>query len=190
MKYVHKVRSFDGITFNDANNALTLDLNYISIMRTRTDAKEPCDADLHNDDKEWMQEVVKMVGCVPQYWKILYSVDQSNNLNECNETSQLKKVSKYLPFKNELMTNAIFRKYHPPCHRMRALANTNSDRNWNPDILKVKIKFRYFKHDFVSFKVLPTSPINTHFVFPNYYLQIFLQLRLLRRDHQCTEFWI
>ena len=142
MKYTHKIRSFQGINIDKNNNALTLDLNYVGIMRKREDANMRCNVTLHNDDRSWMQRVIRVIGCIPPYWKVLYEGGRVNTPPQCNTSNQLRNVSRYLPFKNELMVKTVLRKYHPPCHRMRVYANTNNDRYPEADILKIKFKFR------------------------------------------------
>lgn len=142
MRFLHYIRDFNGIGHDESNNLLTLDLNYISVMRNREDANDPCNETLQDDDKEWMQRVVRKFGCVPPYWKIFRVGGAPNNSIECNTNEQLKSISRYLPRDNEFITKTIFRRYHPPCYRMRVLANSNVDRYKKPELLKIKFRFR------------------------------------------------
>ena len=61
MRYVYKLRSFNGIRYQNSNNQLILDMRYISIMRSRQDAKEPCDEKLENDDKNGWKMLLRYV---------------------------------------------------------------------------------------------------------------------------------
>ena len=141
MRYLNKIEQFGGINYKYSNNKMVLDLNSISIIRTRKDANEPCNEDLENDDAEWMQHVVTRIGCFPPYWKDLKLYSKANNFNECNTTEQLTNMSRYLPYENESMTKSVLKMYHPPCEQMRVLANTNVARTKNEKLLKIKFRF-------------------------------------------------
>ena len=108
----------------------------------RTDANDPCDGGLKDDDKVWMQHVIKLIGCVPPYWKTIYGGKNGVHEHQCNTTEQLKKLSRYLPMKNEFGTREILKLYQPPCTQLRVLANANTDRYSKTNILKIKFRFR------------------------------------------------
>ena len=146
MRYLSKVEQFEGINYKYSNNKLVLDLNSISIIRSRKDANEPCNQELENDDAEWMQHVVQRIGCFPPYWRRMYSNISKNNFNECNTTQQLKNMSRYLPYENENVTKSILKLYDPPCDTMRVLANSNVARTKNRKLLKIKFRFRLLQN--------------------------------------------
>ena len=140
IRYVDKITHFEGISYNNSNNLRTIELNSICIMRSRTNANEPCNQELDNDDEEWMHRVVTLVGCFPPYWKKMYS--RGNNFNECNMTEQLKNMSNYLPYANKYMTNSVLKMYQPPCENMRVLAITKNFRHIPKQLLNIRLRFR------------------------------------------------
>ena len=140
MRHQYKVRSFNGIDQKYSNNFLGLDVNSISIMRSRKDANQPCNEDLKDDDYEWMQNVLSLTGCFPPYWKNIDS--RVKDLKECNTTEQLKNVSGYLPHGNERVTKLVLKMYHQPCEQMRVLVGSNKDEYSKKDTLQIKIRFR------------------------------------------------
>ena len=144
MRYLYKIRDFEGIEKNASNNQITFDLNSISLIRMRADANYPCDPMLENDDKNWMQRVCNLIGCIPPYWKVFHP--DENPTVECFTSSQLKQAATYLPLNNEIAVKNVLQTYDPPCYRMRVFANTNSDRYNKEHMLKLKFRFRYPKY--------------------------------------------
>ena len=140
MSYQYKIRSFNGISYNNVNNYLIVELNSISILRSRKDANKPCIEDL-SDDYEWMQQVVKLIGCFPPYWRRMYL--GLTNFNECNTTEALKNMSTHLPYVNSGMSSLVLKMYNEPCEQMRVLSSSNNDEYSKKRLLKLKIRFRY-----------------------------------------------
>ena len=140
MRYVYKIRSFQGISHANSNNQLVLDLRYISIMRSRKDAREPCNESLKNDDKEWMKNVLSVIKCFPSYWENIFL--NTNSLNRCKTQKELEKATKYHPRNNERITKSILRMYTQPCDQMRVSINSNDDQYDDPDVFKLKFRFR------------------------------------------------
>ena len=132
----YKIESFHGI--NSFNNYIYLYLKTMSIMRTRKDRNEPCNEDLKDDDGEWMQHVVTLIGCFPPYWKNMYS--RLKNFNECNTTQQLKNISGYLPL--EGLKTMILKKYCRPCEEMRTVVLSARDQHNESAKLKIKLQLR------------------------------------------------
>ena len=139
MRYLYKIEHFEGINYNYSNNQVTLDLDYISIIKSRKDGNAPCDEYGQDDDKKWMDQIVALIGCFPPYWKRFYS--NVNNFIQCNTTEQLKNMSIYLPYHNERMIKSILKMYHPPCEQMRVLANSNIARYTKKNVLKIRFHF-------------------------------------------------
>ena len=141
MRYIYKIRHFSGVSRDNSNNQIILDLNYIRVVKNREDARQTCNKRLLNDDQEWLKHVVKDAGCIPPYWMSL--LEERNKSAICTSTSQLKNISKYLAFKNSHGRNLIFDQYTPPCQGTRVSANSNKDRYKKDNILKIKFRFRY-----------------------------------------------
>ena len=139
MRYMHKQGYFSGITKNDANNYILFDLTHISIVKMRENANDPCNRKYSNDDEEWMYRTMKVIGCVPPYWQMF--IKEQTKLKACTRPQELRTAASYLPYKNERALD-IFTQYPPPCHRMRVLANTNKDGYKDPNLLKVKFRYR------------------------------------------------
>ena len=140
MRYVYKIRSLKGISHHNSNNALVLDMRYISIMRSRRDARDPCDETLINDDKAWMKNVMSVIGCYPCYWENIF-LDNTDSV-KCKTNEELKIASMYHPRNNERMTKHILKMYTQPCDQMRVSVNSNSDQHDNSEIFKIKFRFR------------------------------------------------
>ena len=140
MRYVYKIRSFKGITHANSNNQLILDLRYISIMRSRRDAIVPCDESLKNDDREWMKNVLRVIGCFPSYWEMIFL--NTKSFVKCKSQKELYRATKYHPRNNERMTKSILKMYTQPCDQMRVSINSNVDQHDNPDVFKIKFRFR------------------------------------------------
>ena len=140
MRYIYKIRHFTGISRDESNNQIVLDLNYIRVVKNRVDAKQTCNNTLLNDDQEWLNQVVTNAGCIPPYWTSL--LKNISKLGLCKSKSQLQLISKYLAFKNDYGRNLMFDKYTPPCQGTRVSANSNKDKYKKNDILKIKFRFR------------------------------------------------
>ena len=140
LRYIYKIRRFSGVSKDSRTNVIIIDLNSISVIQNRADANEPCDANLEDDDAEWMRHVVETVGCAPPYWRTIYHDAERAQLTT---TEKLKKVSFYLSMKNEFGTMAILRKCIQTCTHMRVQSNANTDQYDKEDTLKLKIRLRY-----------------------------------------------
>ena len=84
MRYLYKIRDFQGMEKSASNNYITFDVNYVSIIHRREDANQPCDPSLQNDDEKWMQTIWNMIGCVPPYWMLFHPAEQ--NMLRCSES--------------------------------------------------------------------------------------------------------
>ena len=144
MQYYYKIRDFQGIEQKASNNYITFNVNYVSVIRTREDANQPCDPTLKNDDEKRMQTIWELIGCVPPYWMLFYP--GGKNLIKCSKASDLQQAIKYFPLNNEIGIKSVNQRYAPPCHQMRVLANSNMDRYYKEHIFKMKFRFRYLKH--------------------------------------------
>ena len=138
MRYINKVADFPELAQAKRPNQIVFDWDHISIIQMREDANEPCSNDIQNDDYEWLTNAVNIIGCIPQYWKIL--IRNHTRLLYCTIKEELSIAARYLPYQNELK-HAVFERYIPPCRRMRVMTNTNL--GFYKDHKKFKIKLRY-----------------------------------------------
>ena len=139
MKYIYKVKDIAKIKQMNSNNQLVVNVNYVRIVKNRNDAKLKCNDTLHFDDKEWIQQIVRNVSCIPPYWKSIYG---NNKTKICSSKDKLNIARYYLPYNNIYGVHEIMKKYLPPCHRMQVTANINKDWYKKKDLFKIKFQFR------------------------------------------------
>ena len=101
-----------GMELDNLNSKITLKLSHVSVLRKRANAKIPCDQNLQDDDKRFLEEVIKQVGCVPSYWKTL--VTNIDNLKTCRTSKEMSEIFYYLSNKDEIMSL-----YDQPCNYMK-----------------------------------------------------------------------
>ena len=92
------------------------DIAFVSLLRKRPDAVEPCDEKLHNDDDMFRIKVINEVGCIPTYWISTMAVNIS--YDRCTRPIQLRKVHQLIRNPSE-----IFSSYDPPCIEMQIPVN-------------------------------------------------------------------
>lgn len=139
LRYLHKIRDFHGLTQEQSNNMVTIDLSYLSVMKRREDANDPCDINLQNDDDKWLQYAIDLNGCIPPYWKTFMN---NSKTNDCKTAQQLMSASNLLALDNENLVSSIFESYIAPCFQMRIMANTNNDYYKKAGIFKLKFRLR------------------------------------------------
>ena len=93
-----------------------IEIKRIDITRKRENANEPCNSRIDTtDDYEWIKHAIRMVKCVPSYWKSFYEW-QNSTFSICQETHEYRKFSELIndPLKRPLVTAT----YKPPCSEM------------------------------------------------------------------------
>ena len=93
------------------NKFLFINIIRVAVLRKRPNAINPCNPNLDNDDKEFRNQAIHLVGCVPPYW-IQFQHDPST-FGQCNTTKQLKQMF-------NMVTNyqTVLENYLPPCNEM------------------------------------------------------------------------
>ena len=116
---------------NGSSNYYTIHINQVEVLRKRSDGVVPCNDTLENDDMVWRENVMKKVGCIPEYWEKLHSNfhlmdDHQLPLNKCTTTEQFQHISSYyLPPKHTDNGTSL---YIGPCNQMGITASvTQSD---------------------------------------------------------------
>ena len=79
---------------NSQFNQAEININQIKVLRSRPNAKIPCDPDLEKDDAKLMRIITDLVGFVPPYWQKLHGIDKED-VPLCNSTTQLREERKY-----------------------------------------------------------------------------------------------
>ena len=100
------------------NQYLRLQIVKVSVLRKRPDSKTPCNPDLIDDDKEFRDQVMGIVGCVPPYWKQFQS--KPSYLNVCRTPDKLKEI-----FDQITNFKTIFKHYNPPCNDMSLITSAD-----------------------------------------------------------------
>ena len=127
--YIHQqgqlIRNFDrpihdffpmNIFPND--NYMVINIVQVSVLRRRPDGNYPCDPDLNDDDKEFLYQITKKVGCVPPYWKNL--INESIAVSRCNSTFQLNEAYQQIKAYTRVLEH-----YNPPCDEMTVTSTLN-----------------------------------------------------------------
>ena len=86
----------------------------VNVIRKRVDGTVTCDANMDNQDTVFQQTVMKNVGCIPPYWKPLFS-ESKLGLSHCVSSDQLKTAYEYSkhPKLGDLLNNLT-----APCTEM------------------------------------------------------------------------
>ena len=102
------------LNLQDLNHEI--EIKRIDITRKREDANEQCNSKIDTtDDYEWVKHAIRIVKCVPPYWKVFYQWKNST-YPICKETHEYKQLSELMndPFKRPLVAAS----YKPPCSEM------------------------------------------------------------------------
>ena len=102
-----------------------LDLNIVivSMLRERFDGKQPCNPSLINDDKEFRNRAMEIIGCIPPYWKQFES--EISSLKQCNTSKELKTAFDQIKRIDQIMDT-----YMPPCNEMSIVTTLHVRQNW------------------------------------------------------------
>ena len=140
---------------NSQRFEVSIDLQYVSVLRKRFDANKKCDAMNENDDKYFNKMVIEEIECIPTYWKLDFLKDAPFHL--CNTSSQLQRA--YALIKN---SSDVFSKYDEPCDEflsvMKIVRTSIAGKETNGMVLKVSYQTETFQNvqnvrdfDFESF---------------------------------------
>ena len=86
---------------NRSNNYYSIHINQVEVLRKRSDGVIPCNDSLLNEDMVWRENVMRKVGCIPEYWSDLHSdfsidtIEKEGRSSKCNSSEQLRQISKY-----------------------------------------------------------------------------------------------
>ena len=124
---------------DDDHTRTTLQLNRLSILRKRPDAKEPCDPNLEDDDQAFKIHVVKKVGCVPLYWENMFSSNDS--YRPCMSSSEMKMIYEEIEEKDK-----NFAEYGQPCNYMEVSLGASQHTSSYDNV--VILELQYMKKQF------------------------------------------
>lgn len=109
---------FDENNLNYPINKIHITMNEVEILRKRPNAVIPCNGELHDDDRQYREAVIRIVGCIPSYWDTFEDnkKDSFRNLPKCKYKHQFSSIKEYfLPENN--VENAT-KHYLQPCNHM------------------------------------------------------------------------
>ena len=124
---------------DDDHTRTTLQLNRLSILRKRPDAKETCDPNLEDDDQAFKIHVVKKVGCVPLYWENMFSSNDS--FRPCMSSSEMKMIYEEIEEKDK-----NFAEYGQPCNYMEVSLGASQHTSSYDNV--VILELQYMKKQF------------------------------------------
>ena len=90
---------------------LLINIVRVSVLRKRPDAINPCNPNLDDDDNEFRDQAISLVGCIPPFWT-QFQHDQSV-FGPCNTTVQLMDMFDRITNYQTILDN-----YLPPCNEM------------------------------------------------------------------------
>ena len=114
------------VSENCFGTKLAFDISQVTLLKSRHDSRKPCNPMMKNEDQEIFKALMndKHLGCVPSYWKELYS---DAGYPECNETLQYRYISNMTVNFTKLGEDGIIGKirhrYDPPCDEMIIVSN-------------------------------------------------------------------
>ena len=132
-KQILQLRSSNFLNaMNGSSNYYTIHINQVEVLRKRRDGIIPCNSTLKGEDIIWRENIMKKVGCIPDYWSELH---KDSNLEDIRNKVQLIKCSKkeqfqllasdFLPPRH---TDNGTKLYTGPCNQMGITASvTQSD---------------------------------------------------------------
>ena len=117
---------------SDSKFLYTIHINQVEVLRKRQDGTIPCNYTVNDEDRVWRENVIKKVGCIPDYWLELHKdthindIHSENPLTKCSEEKQFQLLtSEFLPPRH---TDNGTKLYTGPCNQMGITASvTQSD---------------------------------------------------------------
>ena len=106
------------------NQAIDLSLNvgYVSVLKKRSKSQKSCNDTLEDDDREFMLEVIKQVGCIPNYWESFITTNAS--LETCSKPNEVEEVYRLITNFKRVMSS-----YDPPCVEMKIPVTVTQQRD-------------------------------------------------------------
>ena len=146
------------------NNYREVHISTVEVVRKRFDGVTPCNDELEDEDRLWIESVVRAEKCIPIYWKGLnrQSAISGLDLPVCNSSIQYDEINKhYLPPNNFYAGTKLYKK---PCSKMKVtLSHLQKDLpspeqslvlefNYNTEEYRETLSHRAFGRYFVRHK--------------------------------------
>ena len=120
---------------SDVNKLPTfiITVTHIKIIKSRSDASKKCNPELKNDDEKFLRTLIKMLGCIPVFWK-----DQTRDMFHSSNITFCTKEDPYQRFWdhfNSRQNNVVYGKFSPSCYKV-SLTYDMSTKDDYPEIRK------------------------------------------------------
>ena len=116
------------------DKVLNIKIEEVTVLRKRYDSNTPCDSKLdHLDDTNLIENIIRLVGCFPTYWK-KFAMDKLLNMSQCHSPSEYGKIYNYIQnYKDVMLT------YDPPCTEMKVLTKVDreEENKWDGPCMKI-----------------------------------------------------
>ena len=118
------LRSLDTPSFSTTfasyhwNQILSFNLGQTTILRKRPKSNNPCNAEIENQDQNFLLQVSKKLGCIPPYWN--KTLQDPLEMEDCSSPKQLKNAYLYSQDHRRILPN-----YGIPCLDMFASVTYN-----------------------------------------------------------------
>lgn len=169
---------------NDVDVGLAL--SYISLLKKRPDANEKCNPELKDDDYQFKVQVIKLVGCIPIYWKSIY-LAETPPYQICNQPDQLEHVYNLINNFHQVTS-----RYSPPCIEMMTPVNVQEKSMKTLGVAKPKITIHLTYATETFQEVLNSKDFNINSLWSNIggFVGIFLGYSVLQIPEILGSIWI
>jgi len=109
--------------------SLLYTLHQLEVLNKRPNMNNPCDPKLENEDNAIRREIVKLVGCIPTYWKRFNIVGANMaSHSSCNTREELANLSTFLPrWEGNYFVDKTQHLYISPCQQLKISGELNDD---------------------------------------------------------------
>ena len=98
-------------------NVVNIELNQITKVRKRVDGEPPCSRDHAKlNDTQWMKDAVKLIQCVPPFWKRFYEAG-NYSYTTCRTIEDFTRLSEFTRQKSQAQKN-VSKVQTDPCDEM------------------------------------------------------------------------
>ena len=143
---------------NNYGDGVMFEIDFVSLLRRRADAKYPCNQSLDDEDSKIRQTMMEVIGCVPIYW--LTFTNPSLGLPKCNSSKQYQEFFKFLDINSNYgFVDNRFGKISnlmgdelPPCNEMTVFFKSHTGNYWYESNLILKFDYRLNKYQEIQNK--------------------------------------
>ena len=136
----HKPSYRSSLASYERDKVLDLTLYHVTKFINRPDSNIRCYAGNKSDDRIFIEELIKHIGCIPIYWKNHFTITRNKTI--CNSREQLRLADFHLRFFEEYLSS-----YDYPCVDMKTMAKYSREQSQQKTDFLIKIVYqdRVFK---------------------------------------------